>query len=132
MKEAIVSGGPRVSIVNSPIPEAGPDQVLIRVICSGCNPKDWKYPEFSKTSANSGDDIAGIVHSVGGDVLEFRPGDRVGAFHQMKSPGGSFAEFALAPKHTTFHLPDSVGFEQVWPGLLMDQSSAYHGTADEE
>lgn len=113
MKEAIVSGGPQVCIVDSPIPQPGADQVLIRVAYSGCNPKDWKYPEFSKTSANSGDDIVGIVHSVGRDVFEFRPADRVAAFHEMRTPGGSFAEYALAPAHTTFLLPGTVTFAEV-------------------
>jgi NADPH:quinone reductase-like Zn-dependent oxidoreductase len=41
MKEAIVSAGPRVKIVDSPIPQPGPNQVVIRVVVSGSNPKDW-------------------------------------------------------------------------------------------
>ena len=113
MKEAIVSGGPKVCIIDSPIPEPGADEVLIEVAYSGCNPKDWKYPEFSKTNSNSGDDIVGIVHSVGSDVFEFRAGDRVAAFHKMRSPGGSFAEYALAPAHTTFPLPEAISFAEV-------------------
>lgn len=44
MKEALVSAGPKVNIVDSPIPKPGPDQVLIKVIYSGTNPKDWKVP----------------------------------------------------------------------------------------
>lgn len=41
MKEAIVSKGPSVKIVDSPIPEPGPEQVVIKVVVSGSNPKDW-------------------------------------------------------------------------------------------
>ena len=41
MKEAIVSKGPTVKIEDTPIPKPGPDQVLIKVIVSGSNPKDW-------------------------------------------------------------------------------------------
>lgn len=37
-----MSKGPRVEIIDSPIPTAGPDQIVTRVIISGCNPKDWK------------------------------------------------------------------------------------------
>lgn len=40
MKEAIVSDE-GVVIKDSPIPEPGPDQVLIKVLVSGSNPKDW-------------------------------------------------------------------------------------------
>ena len=52
------------------------------------------------------------MHAVGANVYDFRPGDRVAAFHEMGTPGGSFAEYAVAPQHTTFHLPPSTTFEQ--------------------
>jgi NADPH2:quinone reductase len=65
-----------------------------------------------KDNYNTGDDIAGIVHSVGSEVYEFAPGDRVASFHEMMTPGGSFAEYAVGWQHTTFHIPDSVSFEQ--------------------
>jgi hypothetical protein len=41
MKEAIVHKGPVVEIVDSPIPEPGPDDVVTKVVVSGSNPKDW-------------------------------------------------------------------------------------------
>ena len=41
MKEAIVSQGPKVTIVDSAIPEPGPEQLVIKVVVSGSNPKDW-------------------------------------------------------------------------------------------
>ncbi|KAJ9131808.1 Protein TOXD [Pleurostoma richardsiae] len=111
MKEAIVSAGPKVKIVDSPVPEPSDDQVLIKVVVSGSNPKDWKYPEWKSISSNQGDDIAGIVHKVGKNVTEFKPGDRVAAFHEMFAPGGSYAEYALAWQHTTFHIPKNTSFE---------------------
>lgn len=61
---------------------------------------------------NQGDDIAGIVHSIGSNVYEFKPGDRVAAFHQMMVPGGSYAEYALSWSHTTFHIPKKTSFEE--------------------
>ena len=61
---------------------------------------------------NSGDDIAGKVYKVGKNVSEFKPGDRVAAFHVMMDPNGSFAEYAIAPQHTTFHIPPQMSFEQ--------------------
>lgn len=60
---------------------------------------------------NSGDDIAGIVHSVGANVWEFKPGDRVASFHEMVTPGGSFAEYAIGWQHSTFHIPKKTSFE---------------------
>lgn len=113
MKEAIVHPGGKVDIIDSPTPSPKASQVLIKVIVSGTNPKDWKVPDGMKKSANSGDDIAGIVEAVGDDVTEFRPGDRVAAFHQMVTPNGSFAEYAIAWAASTFHIPKNISFEEV-------------------
>ena len=86
MKEALVQPGALVETIDSPIPVPKADQVVIKVICSGCNPKgmlyfllhgiddillahflceDFKVPEWTKISMNQGDDIAGFVYSVG-------------------------------------------------------------------
>ncbi|KAL1636260.1 hypothetical protein SLS56_001239 [Neofusicoccum ribis] len=111
MKEAVIHPGTRVEIVDSPVPEPNDDQVLIKVVVSGSNPKDWKLPEWLNQSRNEGDDIAGIVEKVGANVTEFKPGDRVAAFHEMMTPHGSYAEYAIAWAHTTFHIPKNTSFE---------------------
>ncbi|RYO99789.1 hypothetical protein DL764_006714 [Monosporascus ibericus] len=112
MKEALVSAGPKVRIVDSPVPKPNADQVLIKVVVSGSNPKDWKVPVWMNDDAHQGDDIAGIVHEVGSNVTEFKPGDRVAAFHEMMKPHGSYAEYAIAWQHTTFHIPEKTSFEE--------------------
>lgn len=61
---------------------------------------------------NAGDDVAGIVHSVGEGVFEYQPGDRVAAFHRMGEPGGCYAEYTVCPASTTFRLPPNVSFDQ--------------------
>ncbi|KAL8372448.1 hypothetical protein RB595_001989 [Gaeumannomyces hyphopodioides] len=97
MKEAFVTKGPTVEIVDSPIPEPNDDQVLIKVVVSGSNPKDWKVAQWRPdTRINQGDDIAGEVIKVGKNVFEFKPGDRVAAMHEFMKPGGSYAEYAIA------------------------------------
>ena len=85
--------------------------MLIKIVVTGTNPKDWKRPEAG-TSANHGDDMAGVVAKVGSDVTEFKVGDRVAAFHEMFSLHGSFAEYGIAWEHTTFHIPASTSFEE--------------------
>ncbi|RYP57158.1 hypothetical protein DL769_009659 [Monosporascus sp. CRB-8-3] len=112
MKEALVSAGPKVRIVDSPVPKPNADQVLIKVVVSGSNPKDWKVPLWRNDDAHQGDDIAGIVHEVGSNVTEFKPGDRVAAFHEMAKPHGSYAEYAIAWQYTTFHIPKKTTFEE--------------------
>ncbi|KAL4733826.1 GroES-like protein [Aspergillus similis] len=96
-----------------PVPEAG--QVLIRVVVSGTNPKDWKLPLWwptDGTPTNQGDDIAGYIEAVGEGVMGFHKGDRVAAFHQVMKPHGSYAEYAIAPGYTTFHIPAKTSFEE--------------------
>lgn len=112
MKEAIVAEGPVVTIHDVPMPQiSDPRQLIIKVVVSGSNPKDWKGPVWYQRVYNQGDDIAGIVHEVGDDVTEFKVGDRVASFHQMRTPGGSYAEYALAWDWSTFHLAKNTSFE---------------------
>lgn len=114
MKEAFVDKNTSITIRDTgiPAPEAG--QVLIRVVVSGTNPKDWKLPPLwpkDGIPTNQGDDIAGHIETVGEDVMGFHKGDKVAAFHQVMTPHGSYAEFAIAPAHTTFHIPAKTSFE---------------------
>lgn len=118
MKEARVyyndDEGIAVRLQDVPIPKPAAHQVLIKVIVSGTNPKDCKLPKFVSqlNGTNSGDDIAGIVQEIGDDVTEFLTGDRVAAFHEMNTPSGSFAEYAIAWETTTFHLLKHISFEE--------------------
>jgi NADPH2:quinone reductase len=113
MKEAIVNKELKVSVHDVPVPKPNADQVLIKVVVSGSNPKDWKIPVWMDKTSNSGDDIAGFVEDVGENVTEFKKGDRVAAFHEMMTDHGSFAEYAIAWAHTTFHIPKKTSFEEV-------------------
>ncbi|KAH7155953.1 NADPH2:quinone reductase [Dactylonectria macrodidyma] len=96
------------------VPTPGPDQVVIRVVVAGTNPKDWKYPVFfgGKSGENTGDDVAGYIEAVGANVSEFNKGDRVAAFHEMGAPHGAFAEYAVAYANTTFPIPENTSFEE--------------------
>lgn len=86
MKEIINLPGPTALLRDAPIPSPNADQVLIKVVVSGSNPKDWKVPEVAKNAdsplfaryahvrdgVNQGDDIAGVVEAVGKNVVEFK------------------------------------------------------------
>jgi NADPH:quinone reductase len=119
MKEAIVHFGTRVEVIDSEIPQPNANQILIKIIFSGCNPKDWKRPEWFQKAHNSGDDISGIVEAIGSDIIDFRPGDRVAALHEMMAPGGSYAEYGLAWEFATFRLPSNISFEEVLKTVLL-------------
>ncbi|UKZ78722.1 hypothetical protein TrVFT333_006468 [Trichoderma virens FT-333] len=70
-----------------PIPKPAANEVLIKVIATDSNPKDWKASRNHEEGhgINQGDDISGIVESVGSSVWEFAPGDRVCAFHRWSN-----------------------------------------------
>lgn len=120
MKTATVSRGSqdpfqfKVTIIDIDIPTPGKGQVLIKVVVSGSNPKDWKVPVYMShiPPHNTGDDIAGIVAAVGEGVTEHKVGDRVAALHELRTPFGSFAEYSIAWESTTFSLPDQITFEE--------------------
>jgi NADPH:quinone reductase-like Zn-dependent oxidoreductase len=113
MKEAFVDKTVTVAVRDTEVPVPKPNQVLIRVVVSGTNPKDWKVPRWIPDAppSNQGDDIAGFVEAVGEGVVGFKKGDKVAAFHEMMKPHGSYGEYAIAWEHTTFHLTSKTSFE---------------------
>lgn len=72
MYELLVHPGPKTEMIESPIPVPNDDQIVIKVIVSGSNPKDWKRAEWYNVIINQGDDIAGVVHQVGANIVEFK------------------------------------------------------------
>ncbi|KAJ5378113.1 uncharacterized protein N7496_005522 [Penicillium cataractarum] len=114
MKQAFVDKTVTVAVRDTEVPTPQPGQVLIRVVVSGTNPKDWKVPRWRPDAppTNQGDDIAGYVESVGEGVVGFRKGDKVAAFHEMLAPYGSYGEYAIAWEYTTFHLTAKTSFEE--------------------
>ena len=120
MKEAIIDKTISAIIRDVDIPTPEPGQVLIQVVVSGTNPKDWKLPKWQPDRViNQGDDIAGYVEAVGEGVRNFRKGDKVAAFHQMGSPHGSYGEYAIAWEYTTFHLTEKTSFEGMYSHILI-------------
>jgi NADPH2:quinone reductase len=97
-----------------PLPEYGHNEVQIKVIVAGSNPKDWKHPmpAYFNVKVNQGDDVAGIVSAVGSNVRNFRPGDRVAGFHVMDVPRGTYAEYTVCPEQTVFHISETMSFEE--------------------
>ncbi|MCJ1385004.1 hypothetical protein MMC17_008122 [Xylographa soralifera] len=129
MKEVIVHPNPTLTteIHDVPIPTPKDDEIVIKVVVAGSNVKDWAHITAQNISINSGDDIAGTVHALGPAVEaagEFRLGDRVAAFHPMGSPGGAYAEFAVAPAHTVFILPKRTSFEEAATIPLVTMTAA--------
>lgn len=114
MKSLIVQAHPlRCKIVEIPVPQPGPQEVLIKVIYCASNPRDWKAPDhlIPGEDINQGNEMSGVIEAVGSDVYEFRKGDRVAAAHPIQTANGTYAEYATAPVNTCFLLPPNISLE---------------------
>ncbi|MEQ4306219.1 NADPH:quinone reductase [Plantactinospora sp. B6F1] len=108
MKAAVYqrTGDPSVlKVVERPVPEPGPGEVLVRVAVSGVNPTDWKsrQGDGSGTPPRHGwqipnQDGAGIVESVGTGVDAKLTGERVWIWEAAwQRPWGTAAEYTVVP-----------------------------------
>jgi NADPH2:quinone reductase len=99
----------QLRLADRPLPEPGPDEVLIQVHAAGVNFADTlmvngTYQETPAPPFVPGLEVAGEVAAVGAAVHRVGVGDRVLA---ILSHGG-FAEYALARAADVFALPDSM------------------------
>ena len=45
-------------------------------------------------------------------MKSFQVGERVAGFHEMDTPNGTYAEYAVCPEQTIFRVPDSMSDEE--------------------
>jgi NADPH:quinone reductase len=114
-------GGPEVfESAEVPTPEPAAGEILIKIICAGVNPADWKdrqghleqyYPyQFPYIV---GFDAAGIVERVGSGVTEFAVGDAViTCSDHGQGRWGTYAEYVATSIAKVAHLPRSLDFAQ--------------------
>ena len=110
-------GGPdavEVRDLPRPVPAAG--QVLVRVEAAGLNPVDFKTRNGMikviqpyLLPAVMGNELAGVVETVGDGVTRFAPGERVFA-RMAKDSMGALAEFAVVPETLLATIPPSIDF----------------------
>jgi NADPH2:quinone reductase len=107
MKAGIASPN-GVVIQDFPEPEAGPDDLLVRVKAAALNRADLSSAKSAATGSKPiGIEFAGEVVAVGRAAGDFRPGDRI-----MCHATGSHAEFAVCDHRRAIGIPDGMGFEQ--------------------
>ena len=94
-----------------PVPDIGPDQVLVRVDAAALNPLDALIVSGAarhffelEPPMTVGTDFAGTVDRIGADVTEWKVGDRVIAWADASLSGG-LAEFAAVPAAACVTLP---------------------------
>ena len=94
-------GSERLQLMELPIPEVGPNDVLIRVRAAGVNPADisireGRYAQMMPLTfpAIMGSDFAGTVAQVGAHVTAVRPETQV---YGISFGGGTYAEYLRVP-----------------------------------
>lgn len=93
-------------------PTPGPKQVLIEARNAGVNFPDLlmisgAYQVRPELPFSPGMEVSGVVSSVGEDVAEIAPGQRVAAHVGY----GAYAEQVLAPEASCYPIPDDIPFE---------------------
>jgi NADPH:quinone reductase-like Zn-dependent oxidoreductase len=112
-------GGPEVlSVRTVPVPQAGPDEIRVRVTAAGLNPMDWIMTADAETAARFGlglpcgfgTDYAGVVDQVGDNVKGFAPGDRVfgGAVSRAIADFVALDPYGDLVSGRAHHTPDGV------------------------
>jgi NADPH:quinone reductase-like Zn-dependent oxidoreductase len=121
MRAVAISGfGPpsKVQFTDVPMPSCEPNDVVVKVAAAGVNPVDWKECEGHLQAFYTnypdpwviGYDAAGTIHTVGGNVKGYKPGDRVVVFSDRRDNGhnGTFAEYVRVASDAVAHVPPSV------------------------
>ena len=118
-------GGPEaLQAAELPMPEPEPDQALVRVEAAGVNFIDV-YHRTGLYAVNlpyvPGQEGAGTVEAVGGEVTGLAPGDRVA----WAGVAGAYAEYARVPAGKLVKLPEHVDCEQAAAAMLQGMTAHY-------
>lgn len=114
-------GADEIRLQTIPVPEVGPNDVLIRIESAGVAVWDPFEREggFAETIGSEpsfpyvlGSDGAGTVAAVGAKVSRFKEGDRVYAAALANPKGGFYAEYAAVNEDTVSPVPDKLSTEQ--------------------
>ena len=121
-----------------PVPEVGPNEVLIHVEWAGVG----KWDPFEREGGFAslfgiepkfpyvlGSDCAGTITAVGDDVKNLKPGDRVYAFSLVNPKGGSYAEYAAIKADDVSRIPGKLTTQQAG-AMPVDAMTALRGLDD--
>ncbi len=121
-------GGPGVlKLQETPLPQPGMHQVLVRNHAVGINPVDTYLRSNTdgrgpKLPYTPGSDGAGVVEVVGNGVGTVKPGDRV---YYGGSLTGSYADMTLCDPGQVHPLPSNVSYAQ-GAAMNVPYATAYH------
>lgn len=117
-------------VVEAPIPEPGPGEILIEVGYAGVNRPDihqrqGKYPPPPDASPVLGLEVAGCVTRLGAGVSQWQLGDAVCAL----VPGGGYAEYCITDARHALPIPTGLSLAQA-AGLPENWFTVWANTID--
>jgi len=114
-------GVENIHLKQLPVPEPGPDEVLLRIESAGVGVWDpyEREGEFAKMFGTKpifpyvlGSDGAGTVAAVGAQVHRFKEGDHAYALALINPKGGFYAEYAAVKADNVSPIPKKLSVEQ--------------------
>lgn len=133
-------GGPEeLHVTDTPAPQPGPGDVLVRLDAAGVNPIDHKMRDGSSGTVQGWDggvfpvilgrEGTGMVEAVGEGVTHVGLGDRVLGVNDHGNPRGTYAELTCFPAEGVARVPDAVPTD-VAAGLGLAGLTAWNAVHD--
>jgi L-iditol 2-dehydrogenase len=111
-------GSGNVDLVEVPLPEIGPDEVLMKVYAAGICGSDLLIHEdrhFYQAPVTLGHEFSGIAYKVGKQVRRIKEGEKFVADIECGNGqwlgvtvDGAYAPFMRVPEHVVYRIPDHV------------------------
>jgi threonine dehydrogenase-like Zn-dependent dehydrogenase len=108
MKQSVLAGPQHSQLEERPLPEIGPQDVLVRVrACGVCASElhGW-HGDSGAYPRKFGHEVAGEIVEVGREVVDLQPGMPATGLFQ-----GGFAEFACAPQARVTPIPPGISYD---------------------
>lgn len=112
-------GGPeRLQLVDQPLRDPGPDEVVIRTKAMAVSRADvlirkGVYAWMPPLPASPGNELTGVIEDLGGNVQSLRRGDAVLlSARDLPVRGGCYAEAVCVPADAVYRLPQGMGFDE--------------------
>jgi NADPH2:quinone reductase len=118
-------GGPEaLELAEVPVPQPKANEAVVKIAAAGVNFVDVYYREGRyqvPLPYVAGQEGAGVVSAVGGEVKSLQPGDRVAWTGIM----GSYAEYAALPADRLVPIPEGVNDREAAATMLQGMTAHY-------
>ena len=114
-------GEGHVELVKVPVPEIGPNDVLMKVHAAGVCGSDILIQEdrhFYEAPVTLGHEFSGVAHEVGKAVRSIKPNDKIiadiecgGGQWLGVTIDGAYAPYMRVPEHVLYKMPDHVSLD---------------------